>query len=701
MAFLGVSEITSPNNYNVDGFLSECSDSQCSDNSCSPQVFIGSTTVKVQGRPGSPCSLFNSFCQDTCRPVLNNPFAAVCCTGNCSAFDSLCNTSVTPPVCVPPPTSTPTATSSRTATRTPTVSPSRTSTLTATHTPSVTATRTLTRTPTYTASRTPSFSATPTRTASVTPTPTDRSFFIGDPNGGVPGGETRVTVSFGGVVPGAAVAVDVCPGFNLTFSHFRGNDGFDSPGTDFSCARVCVPGPRAATFSLNVSLGVSSFALPNNYDVDAYVADCSDSQCGGNSCSQATYIGSTTVRVQGLLGQTCSLFGEDFCQDTCRPLRSDPFTGKCCSGFECSDPNSVCDTSGSPHCVVPLTPTPSLTPTTGPSLTPTRSATPTLTRTATRTGTPSPTGTKTATPTPTLISEFPLVSPGAGATDIVEDANHNFWFTQATAAKGLARLIPSTKTVTEFPLPTLNAGPTAITNDSNDNRWFLEPPVNRIARADQGGNVQDFLVPFANGGLTDIILTSEGTMWFTERIADRIGSITLAGTVSTVTTLEPGSQPMGLARELDADVLWFTESGRNKIGRARTKPPMRGVVTEYNIPTMNVGATAIDYGGGFLWFTEVSVNKIGRLTPSTGAIEELGPTSSAPKQIVRGLDGAMWFTLPDGNRMGRIMTIAPYTITEYDIPTANSRPLGITSTLDRSIWFTEFNGDRIGRLIPR
>src|SRR5262249_43638639 len=49
---------------------------------------------------------------------------------------------------------------------------------------------------------------------------------------------------------------------------------------------------------------------------------------------------------------------------------------------------------------------------------------------------------------------------------------------------------------------------------------------------------------------------------------------------------------------------------------------------------------------------------------------------SAPREIVAGPDGNLWFTEQAGNRIG---TITPHgVVAEYAIPTANSTPVGIT-----------------------
>jgi len=73
------------------------------------------------------------------------------------------------------------------------------------------------------------------------------------------------------------------------------------------------------------------------------------------------------------------------------------------------------------------------------------------------------------------------------------------------------------------------------------------------------------------------------------------------------------------------------------------------------------------------------------------------PTAnSAPLEITKGPDGAMWFTEHDANKIGRITTAG--TITEFDIPTANSQPSGITAGPDGNLYFAEYNAKQIARI---
>jgi virginiamycin B lyase len=106
---------------------------------------------------------------------------------------------------------------------------------------------------------------------------------------------------------------------------------------------------------------------------------------------------------------------------------------------------------------------------------------------------------------------------------------------------------------------------------------------------------------------------------------------------------------------------------------------------------------------GNLWFTEYQGNKIGQMTTAGVVVDEFPiPTAgSIPYAITAGPDGNLWFTEAGeyyGNKIGRITTAG--FITEFPIPTASSTPYGITAGPDRNLWFTESFGNKIGEIYP-
>src|SRR5438094_7141287 len=75
------------------------------------------------------------------------------------------------------------------------------------------------------------------------------------------------------------------------------------------------------------------------------------------------------------------------------------------------------------------------------------------------------------------------------------------------------------------------------------------------------------------------------------------------------------------------------------------------------------------------------------------AISEFPLTTAlpSPQGITAGPDGALWYTDPGANKIGRISIAG--VITEYTVPTATSDPRGIAPGPDGALWFVEFGSD--------
>ncbi len=130
----------------------------------------------------------------------------------------------------------------------------------------------------------------------------------------------------------------------------------------------------------------------------------------------------------------------------------------------------------------------------------------------------------------------------------------------------------------------------------------------------------------------------------------KINATTLSGFTSVAVLTAP-SNIHGMTEGPDA-ALWFTDNGRNAIGRF-----VPGHLHEYAIPTAN----------------------------------------SQPVGIVRGLDGALWFTEAHANKIGRITTTG--VMSEYTLPFAGGHPAGIASSATvRTLWFTDIGTEKIGRV---
>jgi virginiamycin B lyase len=114
---------------------------------------------------------------------------------------------------------------------------------------------------------------------------------------------------------------------------------------------------------------------------------------------------------------------------------------------------------------------------------------------------------------------------------------------------------------------------------------------------------------------------------------------------------------------------------------------LAGSIRELPIPTPRTGPVDIAAGpDGALWFTEPNADAIGRVT-TAGRFREfpLPHPSSYPTRITAGPDGAMWFVEALGHRIGRIDRTGA--VTELPTPTQGSFH-DLTAGPDGALWLT-------------
>ncbi len=183
----------------------------------------------------------------------------------------------------------------------------------------------------------------------------------------------------------------------------------------------------------------------------------------------------------------------------------------------------------------------------------------------------------------------------------------------------------------------------------------------------------------------------------------------------------PG-RPLGVAPGPDGNV-WFV-TGVGQLGRVTPT----GAMALFTIPAPPACTTNCPPPGaspppaerlasgqeialgpdGALWFTQPFSNNVGRATVSNGALVSVqefpAPTGCHPPYrfcmdgITTGPDGNVWFTEPIKGKIGRL---APSTgiITEFAIP-GGGFPLRITAGPDGNLWFADNGTSSVGRVTP-
>ena len=150
--------------------------------------------------------------------------------------------------------------------------------------------------------------------------------------------------------------------------------------------------------------------------------------------------------------------------------------------------------------------------------------------------------------------------------------------------------------------------------------------------------------------------------------------------------------------------LWFTEAGRNKIGRVTTD----GQITTYPVPSADSGLGTnppfdiAEGADGRVWFTEPNVDQIAAIA-THGSVTEYPVTDSLgsdPDVITAGSDDRLWFAEPGENGWGNSTTVEIGAITTSGaqtyypiggVPSDATFTIGsMTAGPDGRVWFTAF-----------
>ena len=138
---------------------------------------------------------------------------------------------------------------------------------------------------------------------------------------------------------------------------------------------------------------------------------------------------------------------------------------------------------------------------------------------------------------------------------------------------------------------------------------------------------------------------------------------------------------------------------------APLSPAAAGQITIYSSPGIHLSARSYTHDyitagpDGAVWFTNPGNNTIGRISPATGKVTDYRSRSIAdPWAITSGPDGAVWFTNFGGPSIGRITTTGQVRA----FTGAVNGPNAITAGPDRALWYSNWPaGGKCGWSIGR
>ena len=328
------------------------------------------------------------------------------------------------------------------------------------------------------------------------------------------------------------------------------------------------------------------------------------------------------------------------------------------------------------------------------------------------------------------VREHPVPVAGASPVGIATGWDGSLWFTQRNR-NFAGRLVPGpggSAAISELSYGIPGEGPygaDGIAAAGDGNMWFALREGISGTRLTMG---RIFLSAAPAVGLRELTPTKpqprqvvggpRGGLWFTRGAGNMIGRLDPAKPTEADEhfAIPPPPGPPGPAANPDSiaaghdGAIWFTQPGRNLIGRATTGAAP--LLTNTPVASEPWGIAAGPDGN--LWFTQPRANSIARLTPGGEVTAFPLPTPHAqPFRIAPGPDGALWFTEPGthptagtGPQLGQVGRILPYgsdaaiqaSIEEFPVPTSDSTPGAIAAGPDGALWFTQSAGDRIGRV---
>ena len=160
---------------------------------------------------------------------------------------------------------------------------------------------------------------------------------------------------------------------------------------------------------------------------------------------------------------------------------------------------------------------------------------------------------------------------------LTEDPEGNIWLTIVQAYEYNPRLLkldtklaqPGTSNgFTEIPLPT-NQETIRRPLAALGKIWFPMMNESKIACYDPTtGEFEEYPTPTPDAGIGDLALDRWERIWFTEPLANQIAMLDLrTGVITEFPIPTPDASLCGIAVDMNRDIVWFTESSGNKIGR--------------------------------------------------------------------------------------------------------------------------------------
>ncbi|MFO0955996.1 MAG: MBG domain-containing protein [Isosphaeraceae bacterium] len=304
------------------------------------------------------------------------------------------------------------------------------------------------------------------------------------------------------------------------------------------------------------------------------------------------------------------------------------------------------------------------------------------------------------------VAQYPITTYNSGPTAIAPGPNDgNMWFLE-TASNAIGRISTSTGTITEYPLTTsANAGLRSLVAGPDGNIWFTEATTNRIGRLTPAtGAIREFDAP--QGAIPWGITSAGGALWYTMSGKNAIGKFSLDTLTTTTYTVSTASNLglKGITAAADG-TLWYTASVSNQVWTSTVSAP--GSARSYSAGlSANAGldriAVASGGSGTYVYFAETAKSQVGVIAPNATTVAEigLGANQSAPTGLAAAGDGNLYVAGAKANVLARLAVGSQAVDRVGFTATSGADPGDMVVGADGALWYTLPSSNAIGRFDP-